>query len=388
MKRMILAGVILGITVTGCSNDGQGDSASQENSRQSQVILTDGATSHATGVGKVAYKMGSLLARRADGTVKVMETEANVQAGDVLGTSKDSYALIQMNDGARMTLLPNSNLKIVDYRFNKDAPQLDSAVFNLLKGGLRSVTGLIGKRGNIDAYRMQTSMATIGIRGTDFSSRLCATPNCQDDVDAPAKLTDKQPTSGGTPATTPADSPPGLYVTVHDGKVIVAQPTGSALSLERGETGFADVAALAKLPEPPAFMNVDTKQTDAIEANNAAADTTQQAPVSSSDNKILLEIRKQDRGERNLCLLTYMANKSSDTRYLNLFAIRLEGEDGTERNPSIMTNKDPVFPFNKELEPGTKALGWICFDIPSATWKPSAIDFKDIMGDRIIKHQF
>ena len=394
MKKIMLVGVILGIVATGCSNEGNDNATSQGDGSQPQV---NSATlpAPASGAGKVAYMFGALLARRADGTVKIMEIEAEVLAGDVLGTSKDSYALIQMNDGARMTLLPNSNLKIVDYRFNKDAPQLDSAVFNLLKGGLRSVTGLIGKRGNADAYRMQTSMATIGIRGTDFSSRLCVTVNCQDEVVTPGQHTDKPqampsrvPGSAPPPAAASAESPPGLYVTVHDGQVIVAKPTGDTMNLGRGETGMANTAALVKLPEPPAFMKADTKQANEIAANESATATVQQAQTPSGGNNIILEIRKQDRGERTLCLLAYMENKSADTRSLNLFAIRLEGVDGSERNPSILTNKDPVFPFNKELEPGSKALGWICFDTPSVTWKPSAIDFKDMMGDRIAKYKF
>ena len=36
----------------------------------------------------------------------------------------------------------------------------------MIKGGLRTVTGLVGKRGNQDAYRIGTTTATIGIRGS------------------------------------------------------------------------------------------------------------------------------------------------------------------------------------------------------------------------------
>lgn len=46
-------------------------------------------------------------------------------------------------------------------------------VMNLLRGGLRAVTGLISK-GSPDAARLRTATATIGIRGTDFDARLCA----------------------------------------------------------------------------------------------------------------------------------------------------------------------------------------------------------------------
>ena len=41
--------------------------------------------------------------------------------------------------------------------------------FSLLKGGFRSITGLIG-RGNKDHYGIRTPSATIGIRGTDHET--------------------------------------------------------------------------------------------------------------------------------------------------------------------------------------------------------------------------
>ena len=144
--------------------------------------------------GKIGYMSGALMAQRLDGTVKVMVPKSEVMEGDVLVTAQDSYAQVVMNDGTKMTLRPNSNLKIETYQFKQDAPQTDNAVFRLLKGGFRTVTGLIGKRGNPDAYKLRAATATIGIRGTDFTSRLCATQNCQDDgeVAKPAKPTVEQ----------------------------------------------------------------------------------------------------------------------------------------------------------------------------------------------------
>lgn len=131
--------------------------------------------------GKVGYMNGTLVAQRADGTLMVLGPKSDVLAGDMLITAKDSYAQVQMNDGAQMTLRPNSNLKIEAYQFNKEEPKADNAILRLLKGGFRTVTGLIGKRGNSDAYKLHAASATIGIRGTDFTSRLCATKDCKDD---------------------------------------------------------------------------------------------------------------------------------------------------------------------------------------------------------------
>lgn len=134
--------------------------------------------------GEIGYMSGSLMAQRADGTIKVMAPKSTVQEGDVLVTSKNGYAQVKMNDGTQMTMRPESNLKIEVYQFKKEAPQADNAVFRLLKGGFRTVTGLIGKRGNPDAYKLRAVTSTIGIRGTDFTTRLCADKECQGDAAA------------------------------------------------------------------------------------------------------------------------------------------------------------------------------------------------------------
>jgi len=164
----------------------------------SLVLLAVATSAYAEVAGKIGYMSGALVAQRPDGTVKVMAPKAEVLEGDLLVTAKDSYAQVVMNDGTKMTMRPNSNLKIETYKFKQNEPQADSAVFRLLKGGFRTVTGLIGKRGNKDAYKLRAATATIGIRGTDFTSRLCATQDCADDADAkPAKPVAPQPKAVG-----------------------------------------------------------------------------------------------------------------------------------------------------------------------------------------------
>ena len=143
--------------------------------------------------GKVGYMSGTLVVQRTDGTVTVVGPKAELYAGDMVITAKDSYAQIEMTDGTKMTLRPNSNLRIDAYKFRKEAPQEDNIVLRLLKGGFRTVTGLIGKRGNQDAYKLRAATATIGIRGTDFSTRMCATKNCKDDDGENKNLAKSQP---------------------------------------------------------------------------------------------------------------------------------------------------------------------------------------------------
>jgi len=96
-----------------------------------------------------------------------------LEVGDTVYTEKDSEARLRFSDGGQIALRPNSALNIQNYRFSEPEPQQDSLVMSLLRGGLRNITGLIGKRGNREAYRMNAVVATIGVRGTDFIVRLC-----------------------------------------------------------------------------------------------------------------------------------------------------------------------------------------------------------------------
>src|SRR3954470_15763321 len=120
----------------------------------------------AAGAGQVQHLSGTLSVQRADGSIRILSQKSDVNPGEVLTTQKDSYAQINFSDGSSMTMRPNTQMKLESYQFVQDKPQDDTAFFRLIKGGLRTVTGLVGKRGNQDAYRIGTSTATIGIRGS------------------------------------------------------------------------------------------------------------------------------------------------------------------------------------------------------------------------------
>jgi len=130
------------------------------------VLSMIGASAFAAGAGQVQHLSGTLTVQRADGSVRILSQKSEVAPGETLTTQKDSYAQINMADGSSMTLRPNTQVKIEAFQFAEGKPQEDNAFFRLVKGGLRTVTGLVGKRGNQDAYRIGTATATIGIRGS------------------------------------------------------------------------------------------------------------------------------------------------------------------------------------------------------------------------------
>ena len=146
--------------------------------------------------------------------------KSEVQRGDTLSTQRDSYAQVRFSDGSLATLRPNTILRIDEYQFNSAAPQSDALVMRLLKGGLRTVTGLIGKRGNQDAYKIQTSTATIGIRGSSGETLDCMT-GCDG-------VTGK---SGGLA--------PGVYHVTYTDIYIMVTKAGQ-ITIGAGQFGFAN----------------------------------------------------------------------------------------------------------------------------------------------------
>lgn len=168
--------------------------------------------------GQVTHLSGILSAKRADGSSKILSIKSEVQEGDLLNTESETYARIKFVDGGEVVLRPGTQLKIENYNYKADVPANDNIVMNMLKGGLRAVTGLVGKR-NREKVTFQTETATIGIRGTHFGALLC-----QNDC-------------GGVPTTGGKPPPNGLHVDVAAGSVAVSNKAGT-VQLNAGQFGF------------------------------------------------------------------------------------------------------------------------------------------------------
>ena len=93
---------------------------------------------------------------------------------DVLTTdASTSQAEIRFTDGTLVSLRPSTTLKVDDYQYapsqaGGNKAELVKYAVGLVKGGFRSVSGAIAKE-NPNAYSINTPVATIGVRGTDFS---------------------------------------------------------------------------------------------------------------------------------------------------------------------------------------------------------------------------
>lgn len=140
-----------------------------------------GAAAQEQEAGRATSVSGVVAVQRATGSMGIMARGSAVRQGDTVITQPDSRAVIELRDGAKLTVRPASEFRIEGYKFAQAAPQEDSTILRLLKGGLRSLTGLLGQR-RPTAFQLNTGTATIGIRGTDFITRIC-----EDDCAAEAK---------------------------------------------------------------------------------------------------------------------------------------------------------------------------------------------------------
>lgn len=166
------------------------------------ALFASVALAHAQGartapIGDVELVRGAGLAQRGSDTPRVLGAGSPIEQGEVLSTGANSFAVVKLNDGTRMTLRPNTSMKVDDFVLEQPG-RTDSLIMNLLKGGLRIVTGSISKRS--PTARLTTSTATVGIRGTDFDARICA-EDCRAEARRPVTPLAQANAASAIPAT-------------------------------------------------------------------------------------------------------------------------------------------------------------------------------------------
>lgn len=120
--------------------------------------------------GKVLRVTGRATVTTQQGEIKQISKGTKLRPTEIVSTSARSYVRMKMEDSSYIMVRPDSRMVIDEFKFNKKKPAENKSFFSLLKGGFRAVTGLIEDK---KKYRYRTAVATIGIRGTDFSVRIC-----------------------------------------------------------------------------------------------------------------------------------------------------------------------------------------------------------------------
>ncbi|VAW65046.1 hypothetical protein MNBD_GAMMA11-2067 [hydrothermal vent metagenome] len=202
-------------------------------------------------IGQIIFTAGQIEATSRSST-RLLQRNSDIYQGDILRTAHNAHTQIRMTDGALIALQPDSVFKFTDYRYAGLEDGNERSIIELLKGGFRTITGIIGHR-NKNHYQVRTSVATIGIRGTHYGLMLCNDGSCAEHA-----LED------------------GLYGGVVDGSIDASNETGTH-TFNNDE--YFHVASQHTQPSlqliPPPIFQGDSK-TVAATALNKAQDKAEQ----------------------------------------------------------------------------------------------------------------
>jgi hypothetical protein len=204
--------------------------------------------------GQVMSVTGSVTATDAQGRQRVLTRGGDIHQGDRIATGEGALVQVRTTDGGYLSVRSATEIAIERFNYDEKESSNSGIVMELIKGGFRSITGLIG-RTNPSAYSVRTATATVGIRGTDHEPVIVLPP----------------PPGLPPGATGPA---PGLYDKVNDGETFIRTQRG-VLALTKGQIGFTPTVPDRPpviLPVVPDFYRVEVK-TDARDPRDAAPGT-------------------------------------------------------------------------------------------------------------------
>ena len=132
-------------------------------------LLLAMATAHAevgANVGKVSLVLGKAYLKSGD-KQSLIHAGTLIKVNDQVITESNGHVHIQFVDQALVSVRPDSTLEIQRYDFNPQSPADSSIKLNLVEGVTRAISG-DGAHAARDRFRLNTPIAAIGVRGTDF----------------------------------------------------------------------------------------------------------------------------------------------------------------------------------------------------------------------------
>lgn len=133
----------------------------------SMPVLASQDQSQPAIVGEATLVIGVARIVGASGIVLPADKGAAIRVGDRIETGAGGHVHLRFVDGARVSVRPASRLQIESYAYSSDKPALNAIKFRLDEGVVRSITGSWGEAAR-DRFRLNTPMAAIGVKGTDF----------------------------------------------------------------------------------------------------------------------------------------------------------------------------------------------------------------------------
>ena len=118
-------------------------------------------------VGEASLVIGVAHVASTGGVVRPVARGTLVREGDRIETDVGGHVHLRFVDGARLSVRPSSRLHIENYTHSEQQPELNAIKFRLDVGVVRSITGAWGEAAR-DRFRLNTPVAAIGVKGTDF----------------------------------------------------------------------------------------------------------------------------------------------------------------------------------------------------------------------------
>jgi hypothetical protein len=185
--------------------------------------------------GRFLSVVGDVRIVGRDGTRRAAEPTTEFREGETIVTGAAALAQLRMSDGSLVSVRSDTEMKLDRFAYAGENDRSASFLMSVVKGGFRTITGLIG-RANRQGYRITTASATIGIRGTHF------------EVVHVQQAASK-------------DVPTGTYNRVFDGITSMQNKAGVTLLVSRDQTAFVALSGTVPpvlIPPPPALFGRPT----------------------------------------------------------------------------------------------------------------------------------
>lgn len=121
----------------------------------------------ADAIGCVTLVLGKAHIESEQGSRKKVAANAEIYVGDQIITQSNGTVLLSFIDKASVSVRQDSHLEIINYKYDEANPQNSRVKFNLVHGVTRAISGKAAK-GAREQFRLNTPIAAIGVRGTDF----------------------------------------------------------------------------------------------------------------------------------------------------------------------------------------------------------------------------
>lgn len=151
LQRLLLVGIVSGF----CA--------------QTSIAEQPGNTANASPVvvGEVSWLLGKAFIQAPAGQREAIAVGTSVHVNDRILTESGGHVHVRFVDDALVSVRPGSRLEILRYDFDLERPEQSTVKFNLVEGVTRAISGEAARSAR-ERFRLNTPIAAIGVRGTDF----------------------------------------------------------------------------------------------------------------------------------------------------------------------------------------------------------------------------